>query len=439
MTKEIFKEFLTNEINTKTALLSTNSLTDEDKTAIQQQIDGLVSMVAKVDELEDDVNTAEIVDELKTALNEMGERLTALNEKIQQKNNENETEAEMNIEYLQTRNSVRDFAAAIRNAKTAEEFRTNWNEYLTQNDVNPDSITIEEGSEEAYLPTAIKGMIQDIFDRNADWLKDLNYTGAKRFYVRVNTSDPTDETARAKGWKKGGTKARQDLTLASKLLEGGFIYKLAELDAKTLFDSDDTLIEYVIGELTAQILTEVKRCILASDGRQANDPYKISSFESIGAKTTTDAFTTVTTATSDFLIDDVREMVDGIHNPDNKPVYVFMSKADLRTLARVQASETSTPVFMKTEDVASQISADRIITTDLLPDGVKCVCFIPQEYYMVGAPNLLNPILYHFHEGYKNLDVYRSETVAGGGLNALNSSAVLLAESSNNGGGDNEQ
>ena len=195
---------------------------------------------------------------------------------------------------------------------------------------------------------------------------------------------------------------------------------------KTKFDDDESLINYVIRETTDQILYEIRRAILAGDGRLDNDPYKISSFEAI-AKDTTDAYTTVTTATSDFLIDDVRAMVDGIHNPNGKRIYVFMSKADLRTLARVQASETSTPVYMSTEQVAEQIGADRVITTDLLGDDYKAVAFIPDEYYMVGAPNLLTPILYTWHEGYKNIDVYRNETVAGGGLNGLGSSACLLA------------
>ena len=426
MTKQIFKEYLTNELNLKTSILE-NNISEEDKATVQNQIDNLQAILNRVEEMEDTEVSKEVVEGLVETVNGLGEKLTALSEKIQlNKNNEdNKQENEMDKNYLESKNSLRDFASAIRNAKTAEEFRSNWNEYLVANDVNPDSITIAEGSEDAFLPAAVKGMINDIWDKNAGWLRDLNYTGAKRFYVRHNNSNQDDETSRAKGWKKGQTKTRQDLEFSAKLLEGQFIYKIAEIDLKTKFDDDMSLINYVIGETTDQLLYEIRRAILVGDGRLSNDPYKIDSFEAI-AKGTTDAYTVVTKATSNFLVDDMRAMVDGIHNPNDRPVYVFMSKTDLRTLARVQASETSTPVYMSDAQVAEQIGADRIITTDLLGDDFTAVAMIPSEYYMVGAPNLLTPVLYTWHEGYKNLDVYRNETVAGGGLNGLKSSAVLL-------------
>lgn len=419
--KEIFKTYLQNEIDAKKALLESNSLADEDRDMITSAVDNLNSIMEALDAEGSEAN----IEELRNSIETLNESISAIQEKITQTKQEiNQTET-METNYLKTQNSVRDFAEAIRNSKTADEFRANWKEMLSKNNASPDSIMIEEGSEDAFIPEAVKGMINDIWDRNADWLRDLNYTGAKRFYVRHNISEQDDETSRAKGWKKGSDKVRQQLEFSAKLLEGQFIFKIAEIDLKTKFDDDSSLISYVITELTDQILYEIKRAILVGDGRLDNDPYKIESFEAL-AKTTADAYTLVSTVASDFLVDDMRAMVDSIHNPNSKPVYVFMSKADLRTLARVQASETSTPVYMSNEQVAEQIGCDRIITTDLLGKDYKAVAFIPSEYYMVGAPNLLSPILYTWHEGYKNLDVYRNETVAGGGINAMKSSAVLL-------------
>lgn len=422
MNKELFSEFLKNELEAKQALLSQNSISDDDKAMIQSQIDNLTAMMEKVDALEEGENTSELIDELKTTVTELGEKLQALQEKINQTNKELEEDNEMEQEYLKSTNSVADFANAIRNARTAEEFRANWAEMLSKN-----NITITEGSEDAFVPVAILGMISDIWDRNADWLKDLHNTGAKRFYVRHNTSDQTTETSRAKGWKKGDTKVGQTINVAAKLLEPQFIYKLQEIDLKTKFDSDEALINYVLGELVDQILYEIKRAILVGDGRAVDSDYKIDKFEAI-AKTSTDTYTTVSTVTENgFLVDDMRAMVDNIKNDNNKPIYVFMSKADLRTLARVQASSSATPVYMSVEQVAEQIGANRIITTDLLGSTYKAVAMIPSEYYLVGE-NILNPSLYTWHEGYTNLDVYRYECVAGGGINAMLSTAVLKAE-----------
>lgn len=421
--KETFKLFVQNSIDEKQKLLLQNSISDEDKALIQEQIDNLNDMVTKIDAMEESDETSQVIDELKQTVNEMAEKLQAINEKLNQNNNETETENKM--EYLKTTNAVADFANAIRNSRNADEFRANWKEYLMKNDAYTDTVSVAEGSEGAFLPDAVKGMISDLWDKNADWLKDLNYTGAKRFYCRANGSDQNDETSRAKGHKKGDTKAAQKLALAAKLLEGQFIYKIAELSYQTLWDSDEDLINYVVRELIDQILFEIKRAILVGDGRASDSDYKINSFEAI-AKDTTDNYTTVSTADGDFLVDDVREMVDGIHNPNNKPIYVFMSKADIRTLSRVQASETSTPVYMSREQVAEQIGATRIIDTDLLGTDYKAVAMIPDEYYIVGA-NILEPVFYSWHEGYKNVDVYRYECVAGGGINGLGSTACLLA------------
>lgn len=420
MKKGLFKEYLTNSLTEKQNLLASNSLSEEDKELLQNQADNLTAMIAKIDEMEDEVSN-EVIEDLKNTVNEMGEKLVALNEKLNQtKQDDNNEENENKMEnYLETKNSVRDFAAAIRASKTADEFRTNWNEYLVAN-----SITVESGSEEAFLPSAVKGRIQDLFEKNAGWLADLTNTNAKRFYVRRNTNDKNDEDSRAKGWTKGKTKVSQEIEVAAKLISPQFIYKLQEIDLQTKFENDEDLINYVLGELVNQILFEERRAILVGDGRDVSSDYKISSFESIGLKASTDAYTTVMTATSDWLVDDARALCDAIVNENNAPLYVFMSKADLRTLSRVSASETSTPVYMSTEQVAEQIGATKIFTTDLLGETAKMIAMLPSEYYLVGE-GVLNPALMTAHDIYKNLDIYRYECVAGGGINGLKSTAVL--------------
>lgn len=417
MKKELFKKYLQDELSAKKALLTKNELTDEDKSAVQTSIDNLTGILEKVEQSEDE----EGLTELKTIVDELKDKLTAIEEKIQQKKTDVNKEPMEQEAYLKSQNSVHDFADAIKNARNANEFRKNWNDKLTTN-----GFTITEGSESAFVPEAVKGMINDIWDRNADWLSMLNNTGAKKFYCRYNTSDQTVETSRAKGHKEGTDKVGQTINMAAKLLEAQFIYKIQELSYQTIWESDEALITYVINELVDQILYEIKRAILVGDGRASNSDYKINSFEAI-AKTTTDNYTTVSTVTANgFLVDDMRAMVDSIKNDNNKEVLVFMDKASLRTLSRVQASDSSTPVYIPTEQVAEQIGANRIITTDLLGNNFKAVAFIPSEYYLVGE-NILSPILYTWHEGYKNVDVWRYECVAGGGINAMKSSAVLKA------------
>ena len=416
--KKVFKQYLNKMLAQNKAILASNSLSEEDRKLVEDAVADLNATIEAVDGLEDE-NAQEAINALKETIDNLQQGLTAVQEKINQ-NGKNLEPMPTEENYLKSKNSVHDFAEAIRNSKTADEFRLNWEKTLSTN-----GITITEGSEDAFIPTAVKGRIEDIWDREAGWLKELNDTGAKRFYVRHNTSDQNAETSRAKGWKSG-TKAIQTINVAAKLLQAMPIYKIQALSVKDEWNSDDDLLDYVLGELVSQIIFEIKRAILVSDGRASDSPYKIDTFEAV-VKSATDEYTTVSTASSTFLVDDVRACVDAIHNPSNKKVTVFMSKETLRTLARVQASAESSPVFLGTAQVAEQINADEIVTTDLLGSGVKCVAMILGEYYLVGA-NILNPVLYTWHEGLENTTYWRYECFAGGGINGLKSTAVLKAE-----------
>lgn len=418
--KKIFKSFLEKELAKNQALLSQNGLSDEDKAVIESAITSIQETMEAVDAAEDQT----VVDELKATVEQLQENLTAIKEKINQ--NETKTEPEMENtqnSYLKSANAMADFAQTIRDSKTGAEFAKKWAEVLSKN-----GITIASGSEEAYLPEPVRSRIQDAWDRENQWLSKLNNTGAKRFYARYNNSDQTAENSRAKGWKRGDTKAVQSLTLSAKLIEGQFIYKIQQIDNQTIFENDTDLINYVIDELINQIAYELRRAILVGDGRANDSDYKINKIAAI-ARTTSDAYVTVNTrGANTFLIDDLRALVDEIKNDSGKEVLVFMSKANLRSISRIAASETSTPVYVSKEQVAEQIGENvTIMTTDLLGSDYTAVAFIPSEYYMVGE-NILNPKMAQWEDYMTNTQNWRMEIVAGGDVVGLKSAAVLKAE-----------
>lgn len=399
-------------------MLSMNTLSDDDKENILAVVTDIENLVLALEALPEEDTTA--ISELQEAVIALQEKISAINEKLNQEKNTEPIMTENN--YLSTNQAVADFCSSIRNSKNAAEFHNNWNQYLSTNGVTT--------SGDGFLPEVVKGKIQDLWDRNADWLKDLNHIGAKRYTIRKNDSDQNLETSRAKGFKKGDTKTSQALTLSSKLVTTQFIYKLQAISIEDVWNDDGSLIDYIVRELVDQILFEEKRAILVGDGRLAGATGKIDKIEAI-AKTTADAYTNVATATTGgFLIDDFRSLTDSLHNPNGLDVFVFMSKADLRTLSRVQSSSTSTPIYLPIEQVAEQIGATRIITTDLLGSTYQGIAMIPKEYVMIGE-NVLNPVLYTWHDGYKNEDIFRYECPVGGAIEGLKSTAVLLPAVSN--------
>lgn len=427
MNKEILKQYFQNSLDAKNAMLQANSLSEEDKAMLENQVAAITDIIAKLDESDNDV-TAEQLEEVKNSVNELNEKLAALNERINlNKNNDDNKEPEMENtlkNYLASAGAVTDFANAIRNSRNAEEFRKNWNEVLLAN-TSEDGFNFAEGTQQFYVPDFVRGKVEDLWEKGSLWLADLNNSGAKRFVVRFNSDEVAGADQRAKGWKKGVTKTSQKLNLSAKTITPQFLFKLIDLDRMTEYESDEDLLNYVLSEIVNQLLAEVRMSILVGDNREANDDFKIDSFEAI-AKDTTDIFTTVLTAEADFLIDDIRKMVDEIKNEENLPVYLFLNKVDFRTLSRVAASETSTPVYLSDEQVAEMCGVARVYKTDLVggESDYKAIAFIPKKYTLVGAG--VNAIeMTTQHNIYTNVTAYRGEFPLGGAISGLKSSAVL--------------
>ena len=95
ISKDILKQYFQNSLDAKNAMLQANSLSEEDKAMLENQVAAITDIIAKLDESENDV-TAEQLEEVKNSVNELNEKLTALNERINlNKNNEYNKEPEM--------------------------------------------------------------------------------------------------------------------------------------------------------------------------------------------------------------------------------------------------------------------------------------------------------------------------------------------------------
>lgn len=417
--KNTFKLFLDKEIAKYNSILSTNSLSDEDKTQVEATIANLNEVAEALDAETDN----EAVEELRQSVATLNESLTAIMEKINQRetnieDNENEEKME---NYLSTKNSVSDFVSAIRNSRNGAEFSRNWRNALSTN-----SIEVVEGSEFAFLPDLVRGKIQDLWDKKADWLADLKIVNAKGYTVRANGSDKTSETSRAKGWRPGCTKVDQEITVAAKKVLPQFIYKIQTLDAEMKFNDDGSLLDYLLEELVGQILYEEKRAILIGDGREEGCGH-IDSIESIykGENAVSDNFTTIVEAEQDsFMLDNLHNLVSQV-KAEGEDVVLFIATSAINEATRVAASDTSTPLYLEDEQLARQCRATRIVVTDILDiAGITAIAMVPKKYVLVGE-NVLNPSLFNQHDIWTNTDVYRYECPVGGAIEGLKSTAVL--------------
>lgn len=421
---------LANYLDERIATMKKNSesLTDEKaKAAAKESLNQLETLRQQLNDLgEDNPDSVEqlrkdVTDALAridSRMNEFAEQIKAL----QERDGAGEEPAANKMSkkaanYLGSAEAMHDFLQTMRESKTADAFAKNWRGKLSEN-----GITIAEGAEDAYMPEAVRGAIQDAWEKPGNWVNRLKNTRAKAYSVRLNTSDQDAETSRAKGHQKGATKVNQALTFNAKKITPQMIYKRIDLDNMTIFEDDGSLLNYISTELVNQWLIEVQRAILVGDGRLDNDPNKIASVEAIvdaGAP----YVTTVTHDDATPIIDEIITMLEGIKDEGN-PVTLFMSKQTLNSLRRIMLSDTSTPQYVSQNIVAEQLGVSEIITTSLLGEDYLAIAVVLDKYVTVGS---INPAFVEWENYDTNVRNYRVEVPFGGALEGPKSAAVLAA------------
>lgn len=393
-----------------------NMLSEDDAKAIDEQI---ATINDRIQALKDDAEEHDM-SEVMQSLKDLTDKLTALTEKVEEKP-AGEPAAE---NFLKSRNSVKEWLRAIRssNGRGAQAFRTEWAAILKEN-----GITITDGDEFAFTPDYVRGKIQDAWDKNSNWLNQLNNTGAKRFAVRYDSTSEDTADGRARGHKNGEQKGEISATMVAKEVNAKFIYALCGLDNLTEYEDDGSLVNYITDTLYNRFLYEVRRAILIGDGRSEGVPdLRIQSFEAY-KRNSTDAFVTVADInSSNALIDELVTNLASIKNAEDD-ITLFMNRGDLNTLRRVQFGDDATPQYVSKEVVAEQLGVKEIIVTDMMDsstsDAVRFVAARLGGYVTVG--NLLSPAFDAWEDKLYNKQYYRLESPCGGAVEALKSAVVL--------------
>lgn len=428
--KKLLKNYLTKEVERYNSILEKNSLSDEDRVSIEEAIKSLQDTLEAVDAAEDE----SVIDELKATVEALKESLIAIQEKINQNKEEINDETQME-NYLETRKAYNDYAKMLKSCNDVQSFNRAWKENLkTQN-----AIVVDGDSVLAYMPAMVKGKIQDAWDRDAGWLKRLKIVNAKNYVVRFNPGNKFDSSSRAAGWRPGCTKEEQQLELVAKNVLPQMIYKIQSIDADMEFgDEDGSLLDYILDELTRQILFEIKIAILTGSN-VGSDCGKIDAIEPI-VKNESDVFTTVLTATGalnagvwegSFLLDELHNLVANVRKYAGEEVTVFIAESLISAATRVAASDTATPMYLDDETLARQLRASHIEVTDILDNaGILAVAMVDKGY-VLDLPNGFTPTLTRQIDIYKNTEIYREELRIKGLIEGLKSTAVLLPKGSN--------
>ena len=317
------------------------------------------------------------------------------------------------------------FATALRNSAGkgkgafAEEFKT---------------LCVENGI--TGLPSMLEVFpeIQTKFEQTSI-LSKLRKLGNYSIKIGVSVQEDSDTDVRAKGHVEGAQKGDQSLELTPKTISLGAIYKKISVPKLVSYQTgDDTaLFQWLANELVERIDNEIQRVILVGDGRANNHADKISSFETIGTKTATDAYTVYATVTNALpTLAQIRAVVDQMDN--SKPITMYAHPAVITDLQEFIYGAGCSVQYITDETLASQLGINEIVRTKMLAGAVPgaasvvpAIVLIQHDSYGYVGSDLFS-VNYELWE-YNN-DVLLSEIFAGGAIiKPLSTGLVTITKS----------
>ena len=301
-------------------------------------------------------------------------------------------------------------AAILRSKK--EEVKNAVNEVLVKNGVT--GMTFENAVD--YVVSESWGNLNPLLAM----FKKVPYT--KFFY---NSADLSEAKILAKQWDKSGKteKAIQEIEVNGKTINTKYVYKRQaiaqeDMDEIERVGEGTNFLRFINEELDRQIANTIVKTILVGDStNEAGD--RLTTFESIGTKGSSDVFTTVVNGSA--TLADVRSASDKVKNPNGLKKIAIMSQATLTAISTYIAATGATEDYRSKEEIAGKIGVDEIVVVDVLPSTTHAIIMIPEEYWYVEKNSL--SVSYPKYE--MNQINYQKERNCGGAIHGLYSTAVL--------------
>ena len=272
--------------------------------------------------------------------------------------------------------------------------------------------------------------VLNIKQDDADEVFDaLNVTPfAKWFYGELNE---TNAEQVAKQWdkasQKGVTKDLQTLSLQGKSIECKEVYKMqrianSDLNAAEEAGQQTQLLASAVAELRKSVKAAAVRAMLIGDKVNTGNK-QITSFETIGTKKATDAFTTVLNPEgAEVTLVDLLRTVKEV-KAERK--WLFITSALEVQLRKMVYSAGGTATIIGLEDMAKMLGVERVINKGYLANenGLHAVVMSPDEYRVKIRKTVEIP----FPEYKENAMYLLYEMDMAGAIHGLKSTAVLRA------------
>lgn len=313
---------------------------------------------------------------------------------------------------------VEQVANAILRSRSHSEAINAIEGVMTKNDIT--------GLSYQQLVDYVLNIKQDDADEVFDALSVTPF--AKWFYGELNDSNAEQV---AKQWdkasQKGVTKDLQTLALQGKSIECKEVYKMqrianSDLNAAEEAGQQTQLLASAVAELRKSVKAAAVRAMLIGDKVNSGNK-QITSFETIGTKKATDAFTTVLNPEGEevTLVDLLRTVKEV--KADRK--WLFITSALEVQLRKMVYATGGTATIIGLEDMAKMLGVERVINKGYLANetGLHAIVMSPDEYRVKIRKTVEIP----FPEYKENAMYLLYEMDMAGAIHGIKSTAVLRA------------
>lgn len=256
-------------------MMDKKSLTDalEDKKA---KLSGLVTNSTKLSEQIQNAKDLKDAEALDAQLSENKSNIDALNVDIADLTSkiegmDNEMKNSKKATYIETKESLKDFAQLVTNSATKQEFVQNWQAKLVENGVSVSGDTI-------VLPGIVDMGIQSSITENPVFGLFQKAPSGSLVYKKFDTTDKA--ITRGTGYNVTETKTEQDSTLTVKVMPQNEIYKLTSVDYRALKTIGSALAPFLATELSQYVIDAIVELALY-DGTGTDDSTKKGGFDAV--------------------------------------------------------------------------------------------------------------------------------------------------------------
>lgn len=259
-------------------------------------------------------------------------------------------------------------------------------------------------------------------------LKEVPFN--KFFYT---DSDLSTAEVLAKQWdeatKDTVLKSIQSVELEGKAITPRYVYKRQQMDRADLSRLEKsggmaTFLAWLNEELDRQIVNTIVLAMLVGDTINAQGA-RVTSFETIGTKNVSDAFTSVLNpeVAKDVTLADVRRLCDAVKNPYGKDKWLICSSALLTSISAFVYAAGGSTDFISTDALKEKLGVSEIYVTDMIDSstGLHAIAMLPEGYWYTQDEYI--SVSYPTWE--KNVENYQKERNIGGAIHDMLSTAVL--------------